>query len=302
MIQPAHARNWDSTELPQASCADADPSAFGDHDLKLQKRKPGRKPGCPKRGSCKEHPIEVEVKRNYRKASVGGGKKSGGSKHSFPASTAATAAAPQYGEILGESFQVQKSRNVNPRLSRSSRGGGDRLPQHSQAAMETTGAYYPQSQMSSQLLGAVQLGQIPPMKPPAAFRPFLISGDSPVATAQQCLNNISLGANARFQRGAQYAPNNLGGAVSGPSRFHTNSYFQATPDTTNDHYPSFELGTNSHELPSAGMNSDGWEAPPSGADWLVDSEEEQKIVDGWLEDWESGGLLSDTIEGPLFRN
>lgn len=139
------------------------------------------------------------------------------------------------------------------------------------------------------------------MKPPAAFRPFLISGGSPVAIAQQCLKNISLGANARFQRGAQYAPNNLGGAVSGPSRSHTNSYFQATPGTTNDHHSPFELGANSHELPSAGMNSGGWEALPSDADWLVDSEAEQ-IVDGWLEDWESDGLLSDTIEGPLFRN
>lgn len=119
--------------------------------------------------------------------------------------------------------------------------------------------------------------------------------------AQQCLKNISQGANAHFQRGAQHAPNNLGGAVSGPSHSHTNSCFQATPGTTNDLCPLFELGASSHELPSAGMNSGGWEAPPSGVDWLVDSGAGQKIVNSWLENWGSDGLLSDTIEGPLFR-
>lgn len=123
-----------------------------------------------------------------------------------------------------------------------------------------------------------------------------------MAIAQQCSKNISQGANIHFQRGAQYAPNNLGVAVPGPSRPYQNYCFQATPGATNAHYQPFEPGANSNEFPPTGMNSGGCLAPPSGTDWLVDLEAEQKIINKWLEDWESEGLLNDTIEGPLFKS
>lgn len=54
-------------------------------------------------------------------------------------------------------------------------------------------------------------------------------------------------------------------------------------------------------LPSVGVNTGGHLASSGDTNWLVDSEVEQQIVDGWLDNWESAGLLNDTIERPLFK-
>lgn len=317
MIQPACAGNWGCSELPQIS--PAGPSAPNTHP-----KPPKRKPGRPKNGSSIEHPIEIDIKKKPRR--VAAGKKNGHSKHPFPAPPQSSRGSSS--SSSGKPFPVQRAQNPNPRQllpGHQLQNPGGILPsnpqQRSQFVMGTTDAYYPRPTqlqtprvVPSQPLEAAQLAQnYFSVGRPVSLQPTLVSRACPVPIIQQYPQDVSQDMSANFQQGPQCAPNTRGARPEQLNPSHPqqmfeplwdptpNRYSQAALGNTNASYRRFELRPGTNVLPSAGVNAGGHLAPSGDTNWLVNSEAEQQIVDGWLENWESSGLLSDTIERPLFK-
>lgn len=78
-------------------------------------------------------------------------------------------------------------------------------------------------------------------------------------------------------------------------------YPQAVPSAANPYYqqPAQLQAPGACGLPSAGLSFNECLNPGNGVN-LVDLDPEQ-IVCGWLENWQSRGLLNSSIEGFLFR-
>lgn len=293
MIQPAYTGNLGYPSIGS--------SLSGDYP-----KPPKRKPGRPRKGSSRENPIEIDDEKP-RRATVR--RNNARAKIPFPplsrSSGVGSSLAPK------QHSPVQRNRNTRPQQLSPPQNPGGVLPSGPQQCPQAVpGAANADHQQSAQLqtpgviptkmLGAVQQGQYGcSVKPPVSLQQPYPPGGVQVAQHSQDMN-------IHIQKIPQYgwdAPGQLESPslqqMSGPVwALDSNHHPIATLDATTAGYQQLEPAPGVYGLPPTEMTFDGYQAPN---DWLVDSKVEQQIVGGWLQDWQSGGLLSDTVEGPLFK-
>lgn len=304
-------------ERPQMSSGSSMSGTPSDPPLK-------RRLGRPRKGSSIEHPIEIDSVPKTQRAAVDK-KKNGRSKKPSPALSQSSGSSSSSSSRSHPSVMQRKG---SPGPIQSFPGhplwtlGGilpPNIQQYPQAVTGTANPYHQQpaqlqtpGAMLGRLAGTAQLRQYtysmtPP--PPAPLQPSFASGSgSSVAINRQ---QFSQGTNHIHLQQPQYASNTwFAPEKFGPLRpphkvrvpirpANLSHHPQVARDTTNANYQQFELKPGACGLPSAGLSFNECLNPDNGVN-LVDLDPEQ-IVCGWLENWQSRGLLNGSIEGSLFK-